>query len=97
MYPSIMISNLLIPLQQGEFNKISNNEFQEKEYYAYGLYHCVIKKDNLKVINNLFRFNDKNWYTHIDLKRAKELKLDITIIENNECNFLSFNLYNTST
>ena len=42
MYPSILISNLLIPLQQGEFNIISNNEFQEKEYYAYGLYHCII-------------------------------------------------------
>ena len=91
MYPSILISNLLIPLQQGEFNLISNNDFQQKEYYAYGLYHCIIKKDNLKVINNLFRFNNKNWYTHIDIKRAKELKLNITIIENNECNFIYYN------
>ena len=91
MYPSILISNLLIPLQQGEFNIISNNEFQEKEYYAYGLYHCIINKDNLKVINNLFRFNDKNWYTHIDIKRAKELKLSVMIIENNECNFIYYN------
>ena len=91
MYPSILLSSLLIPLQQGEFNIISNNEFQQKEYYAYGLYHCIIKKDNLKVINNLFRFNDKNWYTHIDIKRAKELKLTITIIENNECNFIYYN------
>ena len=33
----------------------------------------------------------KNWYTHIDLKRAKELKLTITIIENNECNFIYYN------
>ena len=91
MYPSILISSLLIPIQQGEFNIISNNEFQEKEYYAYGLYHCIIKKDSLKETNNLFRFNDKNWYTHIDLKRAKELKLTITIIENNECNFIYYN------
>ena len=89
MYPSILLSNLLIPLQQGEFNIISNNEFQEKEYYAYGLYHCIIKKDSLKETNNLFRFNDKNWYTHIDLKkRAKELKLTITIIENKSHDFI---------
>ena len=45
--------SLLIPLNKPEFNLISNKEFQEKEYYAYGLYHCIIKKDNLKVINNL--------------------------------------------
>ena len=81
MYPSILLSNLLIPLNEGEYNKISNNEFQQKEYYAFGLYNCIIKKDILKETNNLFRFNDKNWYTHIDIKRAKELKLTITIIE----------------
>ena len=74
MYPSILITNLLIPLNEGEYNKISNNEFQQKEYYAYGLYHCIINEHNMKEINNLFRFNDKNWYTHIDIKRAKELK-----------------------
>ena len=82
MYPSILITNLLIPLNEGEYNKISNNEFRQKEYYAYGLYHCIINEHNMKEINNLFRFNDKNWYTHIDIKRAKELKLTITIIEN---------------
>ena len=91
MYPSILLSNLLIPLQQGEFNIISNNEFQEKEYYAYGLYHCIINKHNMKEVNNLFRFSDKNWYTHIDIKRAKEMKLNITIIENRECNFIYYN------
>ena len=88
MYPSILISNLLIPLQQGEFNVISNNEFQQK---AYGLYHCIINKHKMKEIHNLFRFNNKNWYTHIDIKRAKELKLNITIIENTECNFIYHN------
>ena len=88
MYPSILISNLLIPLQQGEFNIISNNEFQQK---AYGLYHCIINKHKMKEIHNLFRFNNKNWYTNIDIKRAKELKLNITVIENTECNFIYHN------
>ena len=91
MYPSILLSNLLIPIQQPNFNVISNNEFQEKEYYAYGLYHCIVNKHKTKEVNNLFRFNVNNWYTHIDIKRAKELKLTITIIENNECNFIYYN------
>ena len=91
MYPSILISSLLIPLYEGQFNKISKTEFDSKEYYPYGLHHCIINKHKMKEVNNLFRFNDNNWYTHTDLKRAKELKLNITIIENTEYNFIYYN------
>ena len=45
----------------------------------------------MKEVNNLFRFNDKNWYTHIDIKRVKELNLTIILIENTECNFIYYN------
>jgi hypothetical protein len=39
----------------------------------------------------LFRFNDLNYYTHIDLARARELKLNIRLItEENKPNFLSY-------
>ena len=34
-YPSILMSNLLRPLEKGENNFINNDEFQKKEYYAY--------------------------------------------------------------
>ena len=57
MYPSILLSNLLIPLEKGESNFIKNEDFQKKEYYAYGLYHCIINISDSKEINNLFRYN----------------------------------------
>ena len=91
MYPSILLTNLLIPVQKGESNFIKNEDFQKKEYYAYGLYHCIIKMSDSKEINNLFRYNSNNWYTSIDLKRANELNLSINIIENGQVNFIYYN------
>ena len=91
MYPSILKSNLLIPIKQGEFKFISSTEFNNFSLYPFGVYHCIISKSDNIHINNLFRFNPNNYYTHIDLKRAKELQLSINIIEDGQSNFLYYN------
>ena len=55
------------------------------------LYHCIINISDSKGVDNLFRYNVNNWYTSIDLKRAKELNLSINIIENGQVNFIYYN------
>jgi hypothetical protein len=74
MYPSILTSSLLIPIKEGEYKYICNDEFKNKQFYAFGIYRCIINPTDDKTTNNLFRFNPKNYYTYIDNKRAKELK-----------------------
>lgn len=88
MYPSIPMTNLLILWEKDDHKIICNDEFQEKEFYAYGLYHSIINISDSKEINNLFRYDSNNWYNSIDLKRGKKLKLNINIIENCQVNFI---------
>jgi hypothetical protein len=38
----------------------------------------------------IFRPNEKNYYTHIDVNFAKELNYDMEIIEDGQPNFLSY-------
>ena len=83
MYPSIMKSKQLFPVDEGEFSQI--NELSE--VLTYGIYSCIIKKSNSK-IDRLFRFNPKNKYSHIDIYHARKLNLEIKLIINNEANSL---------
>ena len=88
-FPSIYLSNLLIPIKRGIFQTISNDEFQSKEFLANGIYHCIIEPSTNANINKLFRYNKKNYYTHICVKRARELNLNIQMIEG-KTNFLYY-------
>ena len=91
MYPSIMKSTQVYPIKSGEFKIITNEElFKNKTYFAYGIYRCVIMKSNNQLINNLFRFNKKNKYTHIDLSNAIALGLSVQLIEDDKANFLYY-------
>ena len=54
MYPSIMKSKQLFPVDEGDFNKLD----ELPEILTFGIYKCVIKKSNTK-IDRLFRFNPK--------------------------------------
>lgn len=83
MYPSILSSNMLFPIKEGELKYIT--EFKS-EYFEYGIYRAIIKPTKTK----LFRFNNSHYYTHVDLTRAKELNLDIQLIIDSKPNFLYY-------
>lgn len=88
MYPSILKSKMLYPVKSGEFLKLSDEEFENKDYYQYGIYRCMIIPNNLN--NKLFRINEEKYYTHFDLTRAKELKYKIKLIQDTQPNFLYY-------
>ena len=89
-YPSIMKSGMLFPAREGEFMQVSQQEFtsQKMTFFKYGIYRCHIPY-NAKC-KKLFRFNDKNRYTHIDLTRAVQLGLEMKIIMDDQANFLYY-------
>ena len=86
-YPSILRSTqLLIPISRGTFNKITSDEFNNMKFIRYGIYRCSIEVEDHK----LMRQNKFNYYTHIDITRARELQYNITLIEDDEPNVLYY-------
>jgi len=83
MYPSIMKSSQLFPIKEGELKYIT--KLSEKDYYEFGIYRCIIKGSD-----KIFKFNKHNHYTHIDLKCAKELGLNIDLIIDDQPNFIYY-------
>ena len=63
-------------------------EMDEEEYKKYLKYNTT---------RRTFRFNKNNFYTSIDLNVAKKLKLEMTIIEDNNPNFLGYGSGTTLT
>ena len=90
MYPWVLKSQNKLPIKQGEFKIITNDEFNSLKYYTFGIYRAVITPSQDDNINRLFKFNYLNHYTHITLEQAKELGLKIKLIEDNEYNFLHY-------
>lgn len=87
MYPNFMISTTLkFPIKRGEFQQIKSFP----EYPQFGIYRCVINKSNDKNINKLFKFNYHNKYTSIDITNARNLGLEINLIQDNQPNFLYY-------
>ena len=84
-YPSIMNSKMLFPINEGELKIITQQEFNNLEFYQYGIYRCNISGNNKQ-----FRKNKNNYYTHIDLTEAKRLNLKIKLIVNSQANFLYY-------
>jgi len=77
-YPSIMSStNFMIPIKEGEFKTIKPGI-----RYQTGIYRCEISypNDELKW-KKLFRINQKNKYTNVDIKYAESLGLNVRLIE----------------
>jgi hypothetical protein len=85
MYPYIM-TQLQFPTKRGEFLKLK----ELKEIVEYGIYRIKIFEPEDKEIKKLFRFNKRNYYTHIDIKRARELKLKMELIQDNQANCLRY-------
>lgn len=92
MYPSIMKSQFLIPLKQGEFKKLTDEEFNKfkTSFFPYGIYRAKINKSEDDNINRLFRFDTNNYYTHFSLTHAKKLGLNIELIQDDQPNLLFY-------
>ena len=96
MFPFIMkANNTMIPIKRGIFRNITNDDFQEmktqlKGNYAFGIYKMEILKSEDEKINRLFRFNQNNQYTTIDLRNADFLGLEMKLIISDDWNFLSY-------
>lgn len=85
-FPSIMKSQMCFPIKQGEFKQIT--EFSK--YVDYGIYRCVVNRSDNPNINKLFVFNRRNFYTHIDVRRAQQLNLSIELIQDDQVNALIY-------
>lgn len=84
-YPGIMRNqSMQFPMRKGKFKTITNLNYQ-CSFYSFGLYNAKVHNTDPR----LFVQNKGNWYTHIDLNRAKELNYKIELIEV-ENNFLSY-------
>ena len=86
-YPSILRSDhMQFPYKQGELKTLTLDEFNKLKYFTYGIYHIKIKNMDRRLMTE----NDtKDWYTHIDLNRAKELKYELELVEE-EDNWLTY-------
>ena len=98
-YPSIYSNvHLLLPVKQGEFKKLTKDEFLKKGFVSYGIYRCTIEYNNDDKNNHkIFKLNDKNYYTNIDINYAVKLGFKITLIEDEDFNFLSYDRSRTKT
>ena len=85
LYPSIMSSGALFPIKEGELLRITTEDFNNMEFLKFGIYRAIIRGTT-----NLFKFNDNNYYTHIDIKQAQELNLDVKLIEDDQPNFIYY-------
>ena len=75
MYPFLM-SLIMFPVKRGEIRTLE--ELPEK--LEYGIYKCNIKPINKKA-DNLFRFNEENYYTHSDIMNARQIGLPVELIQ----------------
>lgn len=97
-YASIMASNfLMVPMSRGEFKTKTLEDLivtkKQKnrtiDTLDFGIYRCIIESDDPQSFK-IFRFNEKNYYTHYDLLWARENNMKITLIEDGSPNFLYY-------
>jgi hypothetical protein len=84
-YPYVISHHLFsFPIKKGTFKKLTQDEFNEMEYYEFGIYRVKIYGDYRHIPLN------KEYYVHYDLERARELGYKIELIEDDNANFLSY-------
>lgn len=86
-YPSSMSSAAnFFPRKRGIFKRLTQEQFDNKKYAEFGIYHAIVEDKQHK----LFRHNKKNKYPYKDIRKAKELGLKVTLIQDNQPNFLHY-------
>ena len=93
-YGSLMSSDkFMIPIKAGEERILKVLPLTKIKY---GFYKVLIVSNDITV-KKLFAFSSSNTYTHFSLKHALELqktyKIDITLIENGQCNQMHIYIY----
>ena len=88
-YQGILSDNhFLIPIKpptERTINKLS--EVVSYDKLSYGFYHIEIQRSKDEYVDRLFRFNDKNIYTHTDIHLAMKLGLKRKLIIDGKTNF----------
>jgi hypothetical protein len=87
LYPSIMQSALQFPISKGKFQTLEDF-VNSRGYNLYGLFRAIVEVRG--DVRCLFRYNKHNKYTHIDLSRARELGLKVTLIQDGSPNALVY-------
>lgn len=72
------------PMKKGTLITITKEEFNNLGWkIEYGIYRCIIKGEH-----PMFKLNNKNKYTHMDIFRARKLNLNVELIEDGDFNAL---------
>ena len=95
-YPSTYTSTMMTPIKKPIFRNLKQKDLKtymengkECSSFTYGLYRCKVSYDETK--NKLFKWKFKHdLYSHMDLKRAQELGLKVTLIEDGEVNAMMY-------
>jgi hypothetical protein len=100
MYMAIMKEqHFSVPIRRGTFKKLTKEEFNNKEYFEYGIYRVMIFNtppgveqgfSRCSTNPKLFRINTNHYYTHYDLAKAKEEGYKMELIEDNQPNALIY-------
>lgn len=70
-----------VPMQEGKFATISQQEMDAMAFFKYGIYKCRITNPN-QVSTRLFQYSEtKSYHTHFSLTTARELGLRITMAD----------------
>src|SRR5579871_1954454 len=87
LYPSIQQSALTFPISKGKFQTLKDF-VNHRGYELYWVFRAEVEyKDDFK---SLFRYSYHKKYTHIDLTRARELGLQVTLIQDDKPNALIY-------
>lgn len=84
-YPSIMISNISLPVKAGEFVKLKTLP----DILNVGIYRCKIT-NNKNINGKLFKHSYYNEYTQIELNYYREHNLKIELIQDDQPNALIY-------
>lgn len=73
------------PIKRSEFKSMTKDEFDNLEFYQFGIYRATIETEH-----KFFKVNGNNYYTHVDLQVAKKLGFTCRLIEDGQANFLYY-------
>jgi hypothetical protein len=87
-YPYMLCdSHFSFPIKKGEFKKLDG---LNDKFVSYGIYRAIIERDADYNKNKLFRFNNENYYNHLDIETARRLGLKISLIQDGQANALLY-------
>lgn len=91
MYPSSLArQSNMFPIKRGEFLRLTEEEFNNPAPPKFGIYRCIIEENEKPEIQKLFRYNNHNYYAVKDVITARRLNLKVSLIQDDQPNFLYY-------